>query len=167
MVAASRVTFAYARDGVFPFSKFIATVNANTRTPVNAVLVNCSIGICLLFLIFGGPLAAGALFSIGAIAAFVAFTIPIFIRVFVAPKRFRPGPWHLGRWSLPVGTVGCAFVVVMTPIMCLPAGTGSDLTLETMNWTVLVYGGPMFLIMVWWIAGARKWFKVCLLVVSS
>lgn len=74
MVAASRVTFAYARDGVFPFSGFLSTVNKITRTPVNAVLTNMTIGIILLLLIFGGPLAAGALFSIGAIAAFVSFT---------------------------------------------------------------------------------------------
>lgn len=159
MVAASRVTFAYARDGVFPFSKFIATVNKRTRTPVNAVIVNCSTGCVLLLLIFGGSLAAGALFSIGAIAAFVSFTIPIFIRVLIAPERFHPGPWHLGKFSMPIGIVGLVFVALMVPIMCLPAVTGADLTPQTMNWTVCVYGGPMTAIMIWWAVSARKWFK--------
>jgi hypothetical protein len=28
-----------------------------------------------------------------------------------------------------------------------------------MNWTVVVYFGPMFLVMVWWFISARKWFK--------
>ncbi len=28
-----------------------------------------------------------------------------------------------------------------------------------MNWTCLVYGGPMFFVIIWWFAGARKWFK--------
>jgi len=159
MVAASRVTFAYARDGVFPFSKFIATVNKRTRTPVNAVIVNCTTGCILLLLIFGGSLAAGALFSIGAIAAFVSFTIPIFIRVLVAPERFHPGPWHLGKFSMPIGIVGLVFVALMVPIMCLPAVTGADLTVQTMNWTICVYGGPMTAIMIWWAVSARKWFK--------
>ncbi len=71
MVAASRVTFAYARDDCFPFSRYWKQVNPYTRTPVNAVWANCIIGIILLLLIFGGDLAVGALFSIGAIAAFV------------------------------------------------------------------------------------------------
>ena len=79
------------------------------------------------FLIFGGPLAAGALFSIGAVAAFVAFTIPIFIRVFLVGNRFRPGPWHLGRASIPIGTAACAFVLLMVPILMLPSVTGGDL----------------------------------------
>ncbi len=28
-----------------------------------------------------------------------------------------------------------------------------------MNWTVVVYFGPMFLVMSWWFLSARKWFK--------
>lgn len=28
-----------------------------------------------------------------------------------------------------------------------------------MNWTCLVYGGPIFIVMTWWLVGARKWFK--------
>ena len=71
MIAASRVTFAYARDDCFPLSKYWKVVNHTTQTPVNAVWFNCVIGILLLLLIFGGELVVGALFSIGAIAAFV------------------------------------------------------------------------------------------------
>lgn len=71
MIAASRVTFAYARDDCFPFSRYWKQVNPITRTPVNAVWLNCGVGIVFLLLIFGGPLAVGALFSIGAISAFM------------------------------------------------------------------------------------------------
>lgn len=71
MIAASRVTFAYARDDCFPFSRYWKRVNQYTQTPVNAVWFNCTVGSLLLLLIFAGELAVGALFSIGAIAAFV------------------------------------------------------------------------------------------------
>lgn len=159
MIAASRVTFAYARDNCFPLSNVWKRVNKYTQTPVNAVWFNSTIGCCLLLLIFGGELAIGAIFSIGALAAFVAFTTPIFIRVFLVGNRFRPGPWNLGRFSMPIGATACAFVILMVPILCLPSVTGSDLTLQTMNWTCLVYGGPMFGILIWWVVDARKWFK--------
>lgn len=128
MIAASRVTFAYARDDCFPLSKYWKHVNTYTKTPVNAVWFNNIIGCCLLCLIFGGSLAVGALFSIGAIAAFVAFTTPIFIRVFFVGNRFRPGPWNLGKFSIPIGCIASAFVALMVPILCLPSVTGSDLT---------------------------------------
>ena len=128
MIAASRVTFAYARDDCFPFSNLWKRVNKHTQTPVNAVWMNTVIGILLLFLIFGGSIAVGALFSIGAIAQYVAFTIPIFIRVFFVGNRFRPGPWNLGKFSLPIGFLASGYVALMVPILCLPSVTGSDLT---------------------------------------
>jgi len=159
MIAASRVTFAYARDDCFPFSRIWKHVNTVTRTPVNAVWFNNAVGIACLFLIFGGEIAIGAIFSIGAIAAFVAFTTPIFIRVFFVGNRFRAGPWNLGRFSLPIGCIASAFVALMVPILCLPSSTGSRLNAGNMNWTCLVYGGPMFAVTIWWFVDARKWFK--------
>jgi amino acid transporter len=145
MIAASRVTFAYARDGCFPASFWIKRINKYTLTPVNAVWFNASIGCCLLLLIFGGPIAVGAIFSVGAIAAYTAFTIPIFTRVFFVGNRFRAGPWHLGWWSWPIGAAACAFVLVMIPVLCFSSVVGGDLVLQLMNWTSCVYGGPYVL----------------------
>ncbi|KAF2232278.1 amino acid permease [Viridothelium virens] len=159
MIAASRVTFAYARDGCFPLSKYWSRVNKYTLTPVNAVWYNNVIGIIMLLLIFGGELTIGALFSIGGIAAFVAFTTPIFIKTAFVGRNFKPGPWNLGRASPIIGSIASAFVALMIPILCLPSSTGSDLTPATMNWTCLVYGGPMFGVLIWWLVSARKWFK--------
>lgn len=28
-----------------------------------------------------------------------------------------------------------------------------------MNWTCLVYGGPMLFVLIWWAVDAHKWFK--------
>jgi len=158
MVAASRLTFAYARDGCFPKSPFLATINKRTQTPVNAVWFNTFIGILLLLLMFVNDVAIGAIFSVGAIAAYFAFTVPIFIRVFFVGNRFRPGPWNLGRFSRPIGLVACAFVSLMIPILCFPAGRGKDLNASTMNWTVVVWAGPLFAAFIWFQVSAHKWF---------
>ena len=157
MVAASRVTFAYARDDCFPFSRYWKQVNPYTKTPVNAVWFNAVVGILLTLLLFGGQVAIGAIFSVGAIAAFVAFTIPITIRTFFVGSRFRRGPWHLGKYSYAIGTAATCFTCLMIPILCLPALTGSDLDAAGMNWTCLVWGGPMLLVLVWWVVDAHKW----------
>lgn len=127
MVAASRVTYAYARDGCFPLSRCWRKVNGYTKTPVNAVWFNCAIGVSLCCLIFAGEVAILAIFSVGAIACFVAFTIPIALRVFFVGNRFRRGPWHMGKLGKPVGAAAVAFVVLMVPILCFPSLTGSNL----------------------------------------
>ncbi|OXV05643.1 hypothetical protein Egran_06588 [Elaphomyces granulatus] len=159
MVAASRVSYAYARDDCFPLSRIWKQVNPYTTTPVNAVIANGVLGILMCLLIFGGSTAIAALFSIGAIAQYVAFAIPIAVRVFFVGNRFRRGPWHLGRFSRPIGGMGVMFVLLMLPILCLPTTVGSDLTAEGMNWTCLVYGAPMFAVTLWWVIDARKWFE--------
>ncbi|TVY30681.1 putative amino-acid permease [Lachnellula hyalina] len=159
MVAASRVTFAYARDDCFPCSFWMKKVNKHTLTPVNAVWFNTVIGCLLCLLIFGGSVAIGAIFSVGAIAAMIAFTIPIFIRVFFVGDRFRRGPWHLGKFSKPIGILACSFILVMMPMLCFPSVRGNDLTAELMNWTIVVYGGPMAMVLAWWFISAHKWFK--------
>jgi amino acid transporter len=158
MVAASRVTYAYARDDCFPFSRIWKQVNPYTQTPVNAVILNAVLGILMCLLILAGSVAIGALFSIGAIAQFVAFAIPISIRVFFVGHRFRKGPWHLGPFGPYIGALGVAFVALMVPILCLPSVTKGDLAPDLMNWTCLVYGAPMLAVLIWWVVDARKWF---------
>ncbi|KAL2314278.1 putative amino-acid permease [Schizosaccharomyces pombe] len=160
MVAASRVTYSYARDGVFPFSKYLAIVDKRTKTPNVCVWMNVVVGILCCLLIFAGEAAINAIFSVGAIAAFVAFTTPIFLRVFfVKEDEFKRGPWHLGKFSKINGYAACAFVLLMVPILCFPQFRGKDNTPDAMNWTCVVFGGPMLMVLIWWVVSARKWFK--------
>ena len=49
--------------------------------------------------------------------------------------------------------------MLMVPILCFPALVRADLDLTSMNWTCLVYGGPMLGALIWWAVDARKWFK--------
>jgi hypothetical protein len=81
------------------------------------------------------------------------------LRTFVVGNRFRKGPWNLGRYSFVSGTISTAFTLLMLPVLCFPPGRGVDLNASTMNWTCVVYGGPMLLAMIWWAVDARKWFK--------
>lgn len=159
MVAASRVAFAYSRDGCYPLSHIWAQVNPYTQTPVNAVWFNWVIGQLLLLLMFAGDTAIGAIFSVGAISGYIAFTMPIGIKVFWSSDKFKPGPWNLGRWSRPCGILSVCYVALMTPILCFPQYRGENLDLDTMNWTVVVYFGPMLLAFAWFMIDARKWFK--------
>ncbi|KAF4622763.1 hypothetical protein G7Y89_g14262 [Cudoniella acicularis] len=158
-VSASRVTFAYSRDGALPFSSWLSVVNKYTETPVNAVWTVLFIDALLGLLMFASPAAISAVFSIGAIGQYIAFIFPIALKLFVAGDKFRPGPWHLGRFSKPIGVAACAFVALMIPVLCFPATNGKDLTAFNMNYSCLIYGGSMFLALLWYAVDARKRFK--------
>ncbi|KAG5421942.1 GPT1 [Candida metapsilosis] len=158
LLTSSRVTFAYSRDGLLPGSKIWKTVNPVTHTPIYAVALNIIIGELLLLLKFAGDVAMGAIFSVGAIAAFISFTLPTLLKLTVARNTFKPGPWNLGKLSKPIGWLSVAFVTMMIPILCFPNVKGKHLHPEEMNWTVLVYFGPMLLVTIWYVVDAHKWY---------
>jgi amino acid transporter len=121
--------------------------------------MNTTFGILLNLLIFGGTVSISAIFSMGVIGQYVAFTTPIAIRTFSVRKNFRPGPWNLGRWSFLCGTISTCFTLLLLPILSLPAVKGQSLSAKSVNWTSLVWAGPMLLALIWWQVSAKRWFK--------
>ena len=49
--------------------------------------------------------------------------------------------------------------MLIIPVLCFPAYKGADLNVLNMNYTCLIYGGVMFLALLWYAVDARKWFK--------
>ncbi|KEF61990.1 uncharacterized protein A1O9_03562 [Exophiala aquamarina CBS 119918] len=158
-ITATRVVFAYSRDGAIPGSRWWSQVHPKTKTPVYATWGVLCVSALLGLLMFASPVAIGAVFSIGAIAQYTAFTVPVALKLFFDHGRFKPGPWNLGRWSKPLGAIACAWWCLIVPALCFPAVKGADLTPLTMNWTCLIYGGAMFLALSWYAISGRKWFN--------
>ncbi|KAG1718840.1 amino acid permease-domain-containing protein [Suillus lakei] len=76
VLASSRQTFAFARDGALPFSSYLYRMNGFTKTPVNTVWFVAVISIILSMLSFAGPQAINAIFALS--------------------NNFKPGPFDLG-----------------------------------------------------------------------
>lgn len=119
VVAASRVIFAFSRDNALPFSRLWKKVSPYTHTPVNAVwmLVTCSAVLCCLGFI--AISALNAVFNVASIGLYVSYTIPIFCRITIGRDNFVPGPFSLGKWSVPIGTVACLWVAFISIIFLL------------------------------------------------
>ena len=64
-ITATRVVFAYARDGALPGSRWWSKVDRRTKTPVLATWGVLGISALLGLLMFASPVAIGAVFSIG------------------------------------------------------------------------------------------------------
>ncbi|SMR54397.1 unnamed protein product [Zymoseptoria tritici ST99CH_3D1] len=157
-ITATRVLFAFSRDGALPGSRWWAKIDRRTKTPVNATWLVVALAAVLGLLMFAGPITIGAVFTMGAIAQYTSFTAPIILKLLFGRKRFVRGPWHLGIFSIPINLVALAFWLILLPAFCFPAVALPDLTLQTMNWTCLIYFGPMGLVMTWYAVSARKWF---------
>ncbi|KAG1744390.1 amino acid permease-domain-containing protein [Suillus lakei] len=64
VLASSRQTFAFARDGALPFSSYLYRMNSFTKTPVNTVWFVAVISIILGMLSFAGSQAINAIFAL-------------------------------------------------------------------------------------------------------
>jgi amino acid permease (GABA permease) len=156
VTANSRMIYAFARDGAIPGSKFWHKINKRTQTPTNAVWLGAGGALILALPYLWSYTAYSAVTSIAVVGLYVAYVIPVFLRVRLGDD-FERGPWHLGRWGKPVGIVATTWVVLIFVLFMLPQA--SPVTVDSFNYTpiafLVVLGGAGL----WWAVSARKWFK--------
>ncbi|WP_290050454.1 amino acid permease [Amycolatopsis solani] len=155
VTANSRMIYAFARDGAIPGSGFWHKINKRTQTPTNAVWLAAGGALILALPYLWSATAYAAVTSIAVVGLYVAYVIPVFLRV-RRGDSFEPGPWSLGKWGKPVGIIATVWVVLIFFLFMLPQV--SPVTVDSFNYTpiafLVVLGGAAL----WWVLSARKWF---------
>src|SRR5580692_7759122 len=155
VTANSRMIYAFSRDGALPGSSFWHRVNKRTRTPTNAIWL-AVVGALILGLPYLWNSAAyAAVTSIATIGLYIAYVTPTFLRLRQG-DNFQRGPWHLGRWSKPVGIIACIWVVFITILFILPQV--GPITWTTFNYAVFAVVAVIGFAGIYWLASARNWF---------
>jgi amino acid transporter len=159
LVAASRQTWAFSRDGALPFSSFFRPISKRAgyiplRTIWGCVFLAAVLGLLCLI----APAAAAALFSLAVAGNNLAWGLPIFCRLVWGQHKFVPGPFYTGnKFSRPIAWVAILFLIFGIILAMFPDG-GPDPTPQAMNYTVVinmaVWGGCML----YYFIDARKWF---------
>ncbi|WP_330336582.1 amino acid permease [Streptomyces sp. NBC_00557] len=154
VAAASRMVFAFSRDGALPGSRLWRTVSARTQTPVAAVWLSVAVAGVLALPSLYSATAYNAVTAINVIGITPAYAIPVLLRL-RAGDRFRPGPWNLGRWSRPVGWVAVVWVACVTVLFCLPQA--APVTVGTMNYASVALAVVLLLASIWWYVARRSY----------
>lgn len=152
----SRMVYAFSRDGAVPLSRFWHKVNGQ-EVPLNAVWLSALIAFIFALPSLGSLVAFQAMVSIATIGLYISYALPIFFRITIARKTFVPGPFNLGKYSLFIGWVAVAWVVVITVLFCLPVAY--PVNKSSLNYTPVAVGGVFVLVMLYWALSARRWFK--------
>ena len=155
ITANSRMIYAFSRDGALPGSSFWHRINPRTRTPTNAIWL-AAVGAFVLGLPYlKNATAYAAVTSIAVIGLYIAYVLPTFLRLRQGDS-FQAGPWNLGKWSKPIGTVAVIWVCFITILFMLP--TVSPVTGNTFNYTPVAVGVVMLFAGGWWVLSAKNWF---------
>ncbi|CAF3487519.1 unnamed protein product [Rotaria socialis] len=153
---ATRIGFAMARDGVFPFSHYLRWIYNGTKTPLANVIFIFCIDSMLLLLQLLSTTAFSAIIAIATLGYQISYLIPIFFRFTSARKTFPLGEFNLGRFSLPIAFISSVWLAITSVFMFFP--TEYPVTKDNMNYTIIVVGGVSFIAAMYWIFSARHWF---------
>lgn len=161
ILSAQRVTYAIARDGMLPGSKYFRKLSKGQKMPVNAALLVLAFAIVICVIIIGSTVAFFALTATATIATNFSYFIPIVARQTVGKKDFRPAKWHLGKWSLPLAVIAGVYICFLFVVLDLPQVY--PVTAQTLNYAPIMIGGVTVLSIVGWILpfglGGRHWFE--------
>ena len=153
----SRMIFAFSRDGAVPGSKFWHKVNPRTRTPTNSIWL-AVVGAFILGLPYlWNAEAYAAVTSIAVIGLYVAYGIPILLRL-LQGERFQRGPWHLGRWSYLVGWIAVVWIAFISILFVLPAAFPPNLQ-TNFNYAVVAVAAVLIYSGGYWLLSAKNWFR--------
>lgn len=158
-VAASRCTWAFARDNALPGgAAFWARVHPRHGTPVRALALTTLVQLLLGLVNLGSSSAFLAFVSVGVVALAVSYGIPIAISLFHRRRDVDGAAWTLGRavgWA--VNVVALLWIAFETVLFSLP--TVLPATAASMNYAIVVFFGFMALSAVWYAVYAHKgWF---------
>lgn len=157
LTAASRCTYAFARDGAIPGFKLWRKVNTRLDVPVWAVVLSTVVD-CLLGLIYFGSAAAFNSFTgVATMCLLTSYGLPILILVVRRRQAVRESTFSLGAWGYTINMVTICWIALAVAIFCMPVSI--PVTASSMNYASVVFAGFASVSTVWYFIYARKEFK--------
>jgi amino acid transporter len=146
VTSASRMAYAFARDGGLPFSAALRRVNPTYRTPLAAIwtVAALAVGFTVYTPVYSTITAVCALFL------YLSYVLPTALGLRAYGRTWtRMGPWDLGRWYRPLALVCVAGTVALFVIGVQPPNEKA---------LGIVVGLAALLAAVWF-GGVRKRFR--------
>jgi amino acid transporter len=168
LTSASRTWYAFSRDRGMPGWWLFRRLNRD-RVPVYAVIAVSVFSLIVTIPAFWStdaaptfPWAFFAVVGICTVGLYIAYTIPIYLRLRQG-ENFQRGPWNLGRHYRWINTVAVVWVAITVVAFCLPYGPASvpwfdEFDLPAFNYTIGVL--VLFLLVaLWWHVDAKNRYK--------
>jgi len=154
-VAASRSTWAVARDDAVPLARLWARVDDRWGVPVWSLLLLTGIQMLLGLINLGSSSAFTAFVSVGVIALAAAYAIPIFLSLWHGREEVGKAPWRLGGLvGRFVNVMALAWIAFELVLFSMP--TALPVTSVSMNYASVVFVGFMAISAAWYVVYARK-----------
>jgi len=165
MTSASRTWYAFSRDRAIPGWGLFKRVNRD-KVPVASVVAMAILALIISIPALWGsddvPFAFFAITGICTVGLYLAYIIPVFLRLRVG-DRFEPGPWNLGGMYKLVNILAILFVILVVYALDLPFAPeglpwNDDFDATVVNYTPLAIILPL-LFGLWYLVSAKNRYK--------
>ncbi len=162
--SASRMMFAFSRDRAVPGHQLWRRVSRH-RVPVYSVFgVAFFAAVLMIPAVWNYFVGYAVGTAIAVIGLYIAFALPIYLRLRLGDSWQEERAWSLGRHYKWIGTVSILWVALITVIFIFPlykAGLPweDDFAWELTNYTILWFAGIGLVFGGWWALSAKNWFK--------
>ncbi|KAK2750745.1 hypothetical protein FQN57_002818 [Myotisia sp. PD_48] len=172
VASASRVYWAFARDRGLPGWRFLKRISPRTSIPLNAVFTTAIFAVLLSLITIGDATAFNGVISISIAGVFGSYLMSaallLFRRITGAIRTPNPedtltntlgssltwGPWHIrGVFGIMNNIFSCIYLTFILFFSFWPASR--EVTLQNMNWSVLVTGVVLLFSVVYYLIWAR------------
>jgi amino acid transporter len=164
VTSASRMMFAFSRDRAVPGHSLWRRV-AKNRVPVWSVLgIAFFAAVLMIPAIWNYFVGYAVGTAIAVIGLYIAFVIPVFLRLRKGDSWDEPRAWSLGRHYKWLDVISLLWVALITIIFVIPLYKiglpwEADFDWRFTNYTILWFAGIGLVFGGWWVLSARKWFK--------
>jgi amino acid transporter len=164
MTSASRMMFAFSRDGAVPGHQLWRRV-ARNRVPRWSVLgIWFFAGVLMIPAIWNYFVGYAVGTAIAVIGLYIAFIIPVYLRWRLGDAWDEPRAWSLGRhykWIdlIAILWVGLITILFIIPLYKVGLPWNDPFDWNFTNYTVVWFAAIGLIFGGWWALSARKWFK--------
>ncbi|KAK6583734.1 hypothetical protein PZA11_003464 [Diplocarpon coronariae] len=154
LTAASRCTYAFARDGAIPGSTLWKRVDKRLDIPLWSLVLATLVDSILGCIYFGSTSAFNAFTGVATICLSVSYGIPILVSLLRGRRAVRHSSFSLGRFGFFINAATTVWIAFAIVLFCMP--TAIPVTSVSMNYASVVFSGFAMISVVWYIISGRK-----------
>lgn len=153
LITGGRTLWTLSRDDAAPCSSFFAVISPRFNSPLRATVAVSAICSCLGCIFVLSTSAFSALIGSYIVLSTLSYAGAILPHVLTRRATIVPGPFHMGRWGMPVNILSLVYIFAMVVLFCFPFVMPAEV--QNMNYTSAIVGGLLALITLWWFIHGR------------
>lgn len=156
ITAASRCTYAFARDRAMPGHRIWGKVDKRLDVPLWAICLTTAINCLLSCVYFGSSAAFNSFTGVCTVCLSTSYGLPILVSVIRGRRALRDSSFSLGKFGIFINMIAVGWIVFSVVIFCMPVAL--PVSASSMNYASVVFAGFACVSTLWYIVYGRKHF---------